>query len=128
MQVKSLLTTSLLLANGTYNATSWVGWPSIKINLDSKGEQKFEAKLVNARFEPVMNIDIEAGCDDGNAVITEMSAPLLYDDIAFYSGDDNHIADTATAGALTLLIETQNLAVAASIRKLMHSTISQIIC
>ena len=66
----------VLRASGTFDVNGWfglAGWPSI--NLNTNGEKRFEAKLVNATLEPVIEIDIDGGCDDeGNAIITEMNA------------------------------------------------------
>ena len=95
----------VLRASGTFDVNGWfglAGWPSI--NLNTNGEKRFEAKLVNATLEPVIEIDIDGGCDDeGNAIITEMSSPLVYDD--FDTGDVNYFVNDAFVAALTFFLK-----------------------
>ena len=120
----------VLRASGTFDVNGWfglAGWPSI--NLNTNGEKRFEAKLVNATLEPVIEIDIDGGCDDeGNAIITEMSSPLVYDDITFDTGDVNYFVNDAFVAALTFFFETNNLATTASAKTIIQTAINNLFC
>ena len=80
---------------------------------------------MNATLEPVIEIDIDVGCDDeGN----EMSSPLVYDDITFDSGDVNYFVNDVFVAALTFFFETNNLATAASVKTILHTAVNNLFC
>ena len=130
LKLHSIFSLDLLRASGTFHVTGWVGWagyPSVNINSD--GEKLFEAKLVNATLEPVIEIDIDRLCDeDGNALVTAMSVPLVYDDITFDTGGVNYFVNDAFVGALTFLFEKTNLEATASVRKVVQSYVNRWLC
>ena len=97
--------------------------------VDSGGDQLWQAMMVNSSLVPRIVMDAEADCDqEGNAKITELSIPLVYDTIEFNMENLDKSFDTVIQGILVMVIEAQNIIAVAALRRLITNSISSLMC
>jgi len=116
-----------LSAVGLYNVTGWLGWSAM--TLDSGGDQPWQAKLVNCSLVVKIVVDAEADCDEeGDAKITELDIPLVYETIVFNMEKLDKSFDTVIQGILVMVIKAQNMVAVSALRSLISSSISTLMC
>jgi len=116
-----------LQANGTYNVTGWLGFEWIP--LESNGQQPFTAALLNGTLSPQITIDTDAECDEaGEAKITELNIPLVYDTLTFDMENLDKAFDTVIQGILVVLLETQNMLAVAALRAMIAQSVGSLMC
>ena len=76
-----------------------------------------------------ITIDTDAECDSaGEAKITELNIPLLYDTLTFDMNELDDAFDTVIQGILIILIETQNMLAVAALRALIAQSVGSLMC
>jgi len=116
-----------LQANGMYNVTGWLGFEWIP--LESNGQQPFTAALLNGTLSPQITIDTDAECDEaGEAKITELNIPLVYDTLTFDMENLDKAFDTVIQGILVVLLETQNMLAVAALRAMIAQSVGSLMC
>ena len=76
-----------------------------------------------------ITIDTDAECDSaGEAKITELNIPLLYDPLTFDMNELDDAFDTVIQGILIILIETQNMLAVAALRALIAQSVGSLMC
>ena len=99
------------------------------MTLDSGGDQPWQAKLVNCSLVVKIVVDAEADCDEeGDAKITELDIPLVYETIVFNMEKLDKSFDTVIQGILVMVIKAQNIAAVSALRSLISSSISTLMC
>ena len=80
-------------------------------------------------FLPQITIDTDAECDSaGEAKITELNIPLIYDTLTFDMENLDQAFDTVIQGILIILIETQNMLAVAALRALIAQSVGSLMC
>ena len=78
---------------------------------------------------PQITIDTDAECDSaGEAKITELNIPLLYDTLTFDMENLDKAFDTVIQGILVILLETQNMLAVAALRALIAQSVGSLMC
>ena len=76
-----------------------------------------------------ITIDTDAECDDsGEAKITELNIPLLYDTLTFDMKNLDDAFDTVIQGILVILVETQNMLAVAALRAMIAQSVGSLMC
>ena len=127
MNIEAEFRLDSLSAEGLYNVTGWLGWSVM--TLDSGGDQPWQAMMVNCSLVVGIVVDAEADCDEeGNAKITELDIPLVYDTIVFNMENLDKSFDTVIQGILVMVIKAQNIVAVSALKSLISSSISTLMC
>ena len=127
MNIETEFKLDSLSARGLYNVTGWLGWTDII--LDSEGVQPWRAEMINCSLLLKANVDADADCDEeGNAKISQLDIPLLYDTIDFNMENLDKAFDTVIQGILVMLIKAQNILAVSALKNLISSTVSSLMC
>ena len=125
--------------NGTYALKGFVGW----WELDSKGEQDFSIKMVNATLAYEMNAKMVnpgdwsttkcsgASMDElttDSVLIDEIRIPLKYDDVDFVFNNLGSFANTVVNGVGIFFLQTQEDTLVGAIRKAIKKNVNSLIC
>ena len=87
----------------------------------------FYKKNVSASSQ--ITIDTDAECDEaGEAKITELNIPLVYDTLTFDMENLDKAFDTVIQGILVVLLETQNMLAVAALRAMIAQSVGSLMC
>eukprot|EP00092_Neocalanus_flemingeri_P024668 GFUD01026756.1.p1 GENE.GFUD01026756.1~~GFUD01026756.1.p1 ORF type:complete len:459 (-),score=134.96 GFUD01026756.1:224-1600(-) len=125
LEVTASFGLDLLTANGTYSILGMLGWWPV----DSHGERSFHAEMYNATLAPRVRVDTRAGCDqEGNAIITDLKIPLVYDEVTFHMDNLGEFYNSVVNGIGVFLISTQNELAVSALKGLIARSISSFAC
>jgi len=125
LEVTARLGLDLLTANGTYSIKGMLGWWPV----DSQGERSFHAEMYNATLAPRVRVDTRAGCDQqGNAIITDLKIPLVYDEVTFHMDNLGEFYNSVVNGIGVFLISSQNDLAVSALKGLIARSIASFAC
>lgn len=126
--------------NGTYALKGYVGWWT----LDSKGEQDFSIKMINATLAYEMKANMVKPDDwsthkkctsssmnemtTDSVLIDEIRIPLKYDDVDFVFNNLGSFANTVVNGVGIFFLQTQEDTLVGAIRKAIKKNVNSLIC
>ena len=83
----------------------------------------------NVSASSQITIDTDAECDEaGEAKITELNIPLVYDTLTFDMENLDKAFDTVIQGILVVLLETQNMLAVAALRAMIAQSVGSLMC
>ena len=84
---------------------------------------------LNVSASSQITIDTDAECDEaGEAKITELNIPLVYDTLTFDMENLDKAFDTVIQGILVVLLETQNMLAVAALRAMIAQSVGSLMC
>jgi len=116
-----------LLANGTYNATGWMGfsWATV----DSMGAQPFNISVVNATASLKVTVDSSSPCSPSSgARVTSLSLPLLYSSLQLAMDNIDDGFRFALQSLLEISIHAQMLVLEGALRGAIATYLGDLIC
>ena len=109
------------------------GWPSNTCHFISPERYGLgfctEKDSKNVSASSQITIDTDAECDEaGEAKITELNIPLVYDTLTFDMENLDKAFDTVIQGILVVLLETQNMLAVAALRAMIAQSVGSLKC